>query len=176
MPKKNLFKQALASYAEGHWTRTPPTKPGVYVALARDTSGCVSQFITAYEVVDQVLYTQVWSGWWWSEPLPTHPETPDTLAKSGKPFAEVAQDLKALYDREGGICVISHDQLRYLARLADNEAVTEKHFHAIDDALCDIGFRLVLGLSKALPGYAIYSVQDLPGEAEKEGGSDRGTQ
>lgn len=76
------LKQAMIKYSKGHWTLTAPTKPGCYAVMPRGLvcKGLTgTSYIGAYEAGNKIHYTHDWRAWWWSEPLPSLPRTPDNL-------------------------------------------------------------------------------------------------
>lgn len=72
---------AWAKFLDGHWTRERPTKPGYYPTASvksGEVDGTIpSMTVLAYELDGEIRFTQPWGGWWWSEPLPLLPPTPD---------------------------------------------------------------------------------------------------
>ena len=75
------FKTAWARFLSGHWTRERPTRPGYYpiqCLKSGETEGTTpSSLCLVYELEGEIRFTQGWGGWWWSEPLPDLPPTPD---------------------------------------------------------------------------------------------------
>jgi hypothetical protein len=69
-------------FLSGYWTRERPTKPGLYVVEGvgggEPRGVSLSKTIFAYMNDGAVKFTQPWGGWWWSEPVPNLPATPDT--------------------------------------------------------------------------------------------------
>ena len=74
-------------YLCGHWTLKTPTEPGTYPLAARHTPGpqhatldiVVTEFQSKpfYAMVGHSGRTPGWGGWFWSEPKPALPPTPD---------------------------------------------------------------------------------------------------
>ena len=79
---KLFAKYGWDDFLCGHWTRECPTKPGYYPVegvSCGDPVGIVpSKTVIAYNNQGQLKLSQTWGGWWWSEPLPMLPPTPDT--------------------------------------------------------------------------------------------------
>lgn len=63
----------------GHWVREMPKKPGMYFIQAVETpsSTPASSYICVFEYMGELRATCNWGGWWWSEPIPKFPPTPD---------------------------------------------------------------------------------------------------
>ena len=72
---------AWATFLDGHWTREKPRRPGYYpvqgVGCGEVDGSTPSVLVIAYESEGEIRFTQSWGGWWWSEPLPLLPPTPD---------------------------------------------------------------------------------------------------
>lgn len=83
-PDQATFLIESARFVCGQWTLERPTKPGTYLIAARGTQvGASSQTNVLYEDprTNEVCWVTPWGGWWWSEPLPTLPQTPDWAGK-----------------------------------------------------------------------------------------------
>jgi hypothetical protein len=77
------FKQSWERFLGGHWTREQPTKPGHYpvqgVKCGEVDGNTPSILVIVYKAKGELRLTQSWGGWWWSEPLPNLPPTPDAV-------------------------------------------------------------------------------------------------
>jgi len=94
-----LFSQWI-KFLSGDWTRERPTNPGTYPVEAVECGDhrgvTLLNTITLVEQDGGLVETRGcsevswWRGWWWSEPLPRLPPTPDAVfppmnkADSGK--------------------------------------------------------------------------------------------
>lgn len=79
--KWDAFRNAMEGFMRGEWTLEMPQKPGSYPVYARH-SQCSWHFhgiINIYEdpKTGEMKSTTNWGGWWWSEPFPPFPPTPD---------------------------------------------------------------------------------------------------
>jgi hypothetical protein len=71
-------RKALEDFAAGYWKLEKPTRTGRYPIAARYTSymfGYIDVSITP----KQTQLSRPWEGWFWSEPLPDLPLTPDFI-------------------------------------------------------------------------------------------------
>jgi hypothetical protein len=75
------FKQSWERFLGGRWTRERPRKPGYYpvegVQSGEPDGSIPSKMVLVYEAEGKLCFAQSWGGWWWSEPLPMLPPTPD---------------------------------------------------------------------------------------------------
>lgn len=79
-----IVEKMKAGSPEGHWTKTPPTKPGDYWVADRD--GALGSPKLVFRMADERLFfmfcgnptpvDEAWKGWWWSEPIPVPPDPP----------------------------------------------------------------------------------------------------
>lgn len=79
-----IVEQMKAGIPEGHWTKSPPTKPGDYWVADRD--GALGSPKLVFRMADERLFSmfcgnptpvdEAWKGWWWSEPIPVPPDPP----------------------------------------------------------------------------------------------------
>jgi hypothetical protein len=74
--KLRKFKREVEAFGNGHWTLDMPTKPGRYPISPRGIPVAGGHTV-AYEINGKIRLTLPWTGWFWSEPLPSLPVNPD---------------------------------------------------------------------------------------------------
>ena len=74
-------REAIAN--AGHWTKTPPTKPGMYRVADREGDEASSLYVCIIDGTlmcprshDTLPPSDAWRGWWWSEPIEDLPKPP----------------------------------------------------------------------------------------------------
>jgi len=76
------FRIAMETFMRGEWTKTTPTKPGMYPVRSHDWYEFNWKFIEIEDICGECIPTENWDGgWWWSEPQPEFPEPPTDTAK-----------------------------------------------------------------------------------------------
>lgn len=83
------FMEAVgwAAFVVGGWTREVPSKPGRYPVA--DHAGLDAGTVVILEFGGKPLYIkdtnksvnveEIWTGWWWTEPLPPLPPAPPIM-------------------------------------------------------------------------------------------------
>jgi hypothetical protein len=82
----------MSTFHKGSWTKTPPTKPGIY--FVADSWGRLYPLnpIVVSQNPDGYLYVsgkvphhslkEIWDAWWWSEPFELPPVPVETAGGS----------------------------------------------------------------------------------------------
>jgi len=73
----DIFETQCEDLALGKWTKTMPKRTGTFPVQAVDTPSEEPSFIVIYKHEGKLHATRPWGGWWWTEPLPKFPPTPD---------------------------------------------------------------------------------------------------
>ena len=73
------FRVKMETFMRGEWTLEMPDKPGTYPVCGRNCPPDGSTIVVVYlhSTTGKPTPTHTWGGWWWSEPLPDLPPTPD---------------------------------------------------------------------------------------------------
>lgn len=70
------IEEQSTRFAKGRWVLAQPAKPGLYLVRAR--YGYVTKLIATYcDDAGATIPASPWEAWFWSEPLPRLPQTPD---------------------------------------------------------------------------------------------------
>jgi len=78
-------------YLNGHWTRTPPKRPGRYMTADRD--GVIAGYIVVHrDLQSGALKSNPWNGWWWSFPLPPTPVSPPKIWEEEAPVLRLVEN------------------------------------------------------------------------------------
>lgn len=71
------FLKRQDKFLHGQWQKEMPSRPGVYPAATREGSQTDDKRIILSKDKKLVCTTGIWMGWWWSEPRPHMPPTPN---------------------------------------------------------------------------------------------------
>ncbi len=66
------FQAACVKFASGHWQREQPLEKGWYPTKTRVGLQGPDNYVQS-----DGKAAEVWEGWWWSEPRPKMPKSPD---------------------------------------------------------------------------------------------------